>query len=804
MPNPSPEDNIHRSPFRGFMPFFWLALACLIGIILADLVPIPAWAWFVGMSVCIVALVLAWRLPTALVVTHQLRKWTRIEQRLPGVILLAVLFLGGWRYAATRPVITPEKAAYYNDRGTMQLVGRVVRPPDTRDNFTNLEVQVEELVLLSAGQQPYNPEDISGRVLIQVHPGSDWSYGMRLKVTGQLRTPPESADFSFRVFLARKGILSLMTHPRIDRVEFGYGNPLMAAIFNLQARAYTTLQALFPSPESDLLAGILLGRDQGLSPGLQEAFRRTGTTHIIAISGFNIAILAGLFSGVFTQLLGRKWGALTAIAAISVYAVFVGGDAAVTRAAIMGALGVMGGMFGRRQNGLNSLGLAVLGMALINPQLPWDIGFQLSAAATLGLVLYAQPLEEHFIQIAARKMPDEDARRLVGPLSEFFLFTLAAQVMTLPIMIYHFGGVSWITLIANPLILPPQALVMVLGGLALLTGMLLPGLGQVVALISLPFVRYTIRMVTWLAQLPGADLVLPEFHILWLAVFYGLLFLFTLFPREARQTALKKAASPQMGLLVLAGLVFFVWNRVLSAPDGLLHVTLLDGQGTVLVQTPSGQSILIGGGPSPAALNQVLGQMLPAGDRRLDVVIVGSPARDNLLGLTGAVKTHPIEMALWGVDPETNQTSISVYALLAGKGVPRPEMQAGQMLNAGDGLLIEVLWTGERGAVLWLTWEKFSALIPTGRVGEHWLVVPYPPDVLILPNGIAAEEVPLMQLNLWAPSVVLLPLQPADLPLTGEHPVLSLLDGYPVLNSQVHGWVRVSTDGNHLWVHAER
>ncbi len=86
---------------------------------------------------------------------------------------------------------------------------------------------------------------------------------------------------------------------------------------------------------------------------MEEAFQRTGTTHIIAISGFNIAILAGLFTGITTRLLGRKWGSIAALVGISSYTILVGADAAVVRAAIMGAAGVFGGMFGRRQNGLN-------------------------------------------------------------------------------------------------------------------------------------------------------------------------------------------------------------------------------------------------------------------------------------------------------------------------------------------------------------------------------------------------------------------------------------------------------------------
>jgi competence protein ComEC len=804
MPNPTGAEPKHRSPFKGFMPFLWLALAGLGGIVLADWTPIPGWAWGVGFALCVGALLLAWRLPPSLVLTHQLRKWTRFQQRLPGAVLAAAFCLGAWRYTAALPVVSPERAAYYNDRGTVELVGTVVKAPDVRDNFTNLEVQVEQLQLLSEGEQPASPEVVTGKVLVQVHPGGDWAYGYRLRLIGQLRTPPESADFSFQVYLARKGVESLMTNPQIDRVEFTRGNPIKALIFGLHTCAFETLQSLYPSPESDLLAGILLGRDQGLSPALQDAFRRTGTTHIIAISGFNIAILAGLFSGAFTRLLGRKWGALVAISAISAYTIFVGGDAAVTRAAIMGAMGVMGGMFGRRQNGLNSLGLAVLGMALINPNLPWDIGFQLSVAATLGLVLYAQPLEEHFVQLAARKLTEEDAHKLVGPVSEFFLFTLAAQVMTLPIMAYHFGGVSWITLVANPLILPPQSLVMVLGGLSLLAGLILPGLGQILALISLPFVRYTIRMVTWLARLPGGDLVLPDFHPLWLVVFFGLLFLLTLFPSEQRRTIARKIISPQVGVLVLAGLVMFAWNHVLSAPDSLLHVTLLDGEGTVLIQSPKGGSVLIGGGPSPAALNQALGQMLPAGHRQVDAVIVGSTAKEDLLGLTGAIKNTPIQLALWGVDPEVNQTCRTVYATLKEKGTPIHTLQGGQSLALEEDLHIDVLWAGNRSAVLWLTWGNFSAVIPTGKVEAHWMDVPLPPHVVFLPDGIAPEDLHLEVISQWAPMVIVLPLGATDLPLVGEHPTLEFLQAYPVVSNVEHGWVRVTTDGEQAWVLVEK
>jgi len=452
---------------------------------------------------------------------------------------------------------------------------------------------------------------------------------------------------------------------------------------------------------------------------------------------------------------------------------------------------------------LNSLGLAALLMMLVDPNIPWDVGFQLSIAATLGLVLYAQPLEEHFMRIAERKLPEKQAEKLVGPVSEFLLFTIAAQVMTLPLMIYHFNGVSWLALIANPLILPVQSLVMILGGLAMLAGMILPGLGDILAVIALPFVRYTIRMVNWLAHWRGGDLVFLDFNILWLLLIYALLFGLTLFPKEQWKKVREKVLTPTTGLIILAGLVIFTWNRVLTRPDGKLHLTLLDAEGTVLIQPPDGSAVLIGGGTSPSSLNQSLSGLLPAGKKSLDVVIVGSAARDDLNALLGTLTVYPPEMAIWGVDPEASQTTAGVYSILVEKDVPIQALVAGGCLELGQGVRLQTIWVGDRGAVTWLEWDAFSALLPIGKVEDHWLRVPEAPDVLLLPDSVSADEIPLWKVSLWAPSLILLPLEESDLPLLGEHALMTLLEGYPVVSTVDYGWVRISSDGEFIWVNGE-
>jgi len=800
MQTPSQQKNKHFSPFSGFLPFFWLALACLGGILLAYLIKIPNWLWILGVSASLILLVITLALPKKLSFTHLLRKYLRSDQRLPGLVLSAIFFFGGWRYTVTRPVITPEHVAFYNGRGTVQLIGTMIKPPDPRDSHTNLVIAVDSLRMLNEDLAEVASNQMSGQVLIQIKSWQEFEYGDQLLITGQLETPFESADFSYQDYLANKDIFSLMPYAKVEKITSGQGKPIRAFLYELQSKSLDTLHDLFHSPESDLLAGILLGRDQGLSHELQEAFRKTGTSHIIAISGFNIAILAGLFSGVFTRLLGRRWGALTAVVGIIGYSLLVGGEAAVVRAAIMGGLGVLGGMFGRRQNGLNSLGLAVMPMLLINPNLLWDIGFQLSASATLGLILYAQPLEERFIKTARNWMTEERAQKLVGPASEFLLFTFAAQVMTLPIIAYHFGGISWLAMIANPLILPPQSLVLILGGFSLLTGMILPGLSKIIAILAAPFVRYTIHMVSWLAHLPGGDITLPKFHFLWLAIFYVVLFIVTLLPREQRKSILMKAFSFEAGILLLVGGVFFMWNRVLTISDDQLHLTFLDDEGTYLIQSPAGNTVLVGGGESPTHLKQVLGQFLPAGDNKLSAVIVGSAARDDLNGLTDGILHTPVEIILWGGDPEVNQTSVAVYTSFSNRSVPISAMEPGQLLYLGEGGILRVLWVGERGAVLWLEWHNFTALLPTGKVADHWLSTPWSPQVILLPDDLKAETLPQPILKDWAPCVLLLPLKETDLPLQGEHELLSILEDYPIVNTLEYEWVRISTDGKNMWI----
>ena len=384
---------------------------------------------------------------------------------------------------------------------------------------------------------------------------------------------------------------------------------------------------------------------------MEKAFQDTGTSHIIAISGFNITIVVGLFMALFGRLLGRRWGTLAAAIGIVLYTLLVGADAAVVRAAIMGGLALGARQLGRRQHGLNSLALAAAAMALFNPYILWDVGFQLSFAATLGLVWYADPLQCRTIVALSRLLPENVVKRITAPLAEYLLFTIAAQITTLPLIVYHFHQIPLMTLPANLAILPAQPPIMVVGGLSLLLGKLADPLGQITAYLVYPFVAYTIRVVGWFALIPGTVWLTGQLSLGILLVYYVLLVWLTL-----RWDAVKgklPAMKPVFAIAVLGFSAVFVWQAALHRPDGRLHVMVMDvgmGEG-VLLQSPTGRYVLINGGESTSQLSYSLGRWLPLFHRQLDYLVVASSQEEQVAALPGVVPRFSPESVLWAGTP---------------------------------------------------------------------------------------------------------------------------------------------------------
>jgi competence protein ComEC len=759
------------------LPLLWLCTSFLAGIVLASQVALPLWIWLL----------------LAVVVTGALFLLRRQPNWLLRFLFAAIciLLLGSARFQASQQVIGPDDLAYSNDTGNVvEVRGVLEKPVLQKDGYVELLVRAEEITFPNGTSQ-----QITGLLLARTESGANLNYGDRLLLSGELTTPAVYEDFSYRDYLARKNVYTLIPFAAVEKLESGKGNPIWATLYALRQHGVETLYRIYPAREASLLAGILLGDESGISQSVQTAFNNTGTRHIIAISGFNISIIAGLFLALFGKLLGARRGAWAAGIGIGIYTLLVGADAAVVRAAIMGILALVALQTGRQSFALNALAFSAAMMALVNPLVIWDVGFQLSFAATLGIILYAEPFRTRVDQWLLNHMHADWVKRLSRPINDYLLLTIAATVTTLPILLFYFHRLSLFSFPANILILPVQPALMVLGGISVLAGMILLPLGQLIAFLGWLPVAYTIRIVEILASLPGAAQSLASFPLSVVFIYFAILAVVSIPGIWKRIKTIR--IQPLIPLVILATITVWVWNSALASPDGKLRLTLLNVPGeALLIQTPGGRTILINSGESSNELLASLSREIPFG-QDLDWFILAG-RRDNQIGGIGGAfdRLSPAAHGYAISDPELGEQFGDET------GLPS-QLLPGDRLDLGNGASLEVISLGIRGAVLELSWQNFQALLPLGLDFEQMEELNFGAavgqvDLLLLADG----GYPPLNPPEWIAN-----LSPATawVATDADNKVpLAIESQIPIYSTRQNGWIQAITDGKNMWLEVER
>ncbi len=486
------------------LPLLWVSLAFLSGIVLNRFLRTPLALWLIIALIPIIA---------ALILRRRIARLASLNVWLIAAVCVAVL-LGAMRYQQTIRKITPADVSWYNDRKYDVLVtGSLTDPADYRDAYTNLRLNVKQI---DNGNKLFN---VSGLLLAHAPINQIYEYRDEIRLRGQLQTPPQDEDFSYQDYLARQGILSYMPTSEATLLPGNDGNPISRAIYAFKDKAVDHIYRLFPDPEASVLASMLLGVNGGLSAPIQQAFRDTGTAYVIAVSGFKISILAGVFVTLFSRIFGARRGWIFAVLGIALYTFLVGANDAAVRAALMVTLALFAEQIGRRTQGLNTLAFVAALMALWNPLVLWDAGFQISFFATLGLILYMEPLQRTTENLLTHYFPEWNAQQAIKYVLYYFLLTLAVQLTTIPIMAYQFKQIPLIALVASPSITPAQPAVMILGGLAVVLSLIWISLGQFIAWIAWPLTAYTIRMVELFERVPHGTIPLGNLSLAFVILF---------------------------------------------------------------------------------------------------------------------------------------------------------------------------------------------------------------------------------------------------------------------------------------------
>lgn len=406
----------------------------------------------------------------------------------------------------------------------LDFVGQIVEEPDIRENNQKLTVEIKD---------PTSPRlrGASIKVLITTDFSNDFEYGEWIKWQGKLEKPENfitdtGKEFDYINYLKKDGIMYLSGYPEISQQEgsnLDKGNFVKGALISVKQKFLEKINFAISEPESLLMAGLILGERAAFTTEQRQEFIDTGTIHIVALSGYNITIVAEWIMKLFA-FLPLISSIAVGIVAIFLFILMTGGASTAVRAGIMATLALVARATGRNYDVGRALVLAGVVMILFNPMiLRYDVSFQLSFIATVAVIFLAPKFEKYFLWVT----PKFGLRDIVS-------VTVSAYIFVLPFILYKMGNLSLVALPANILVLPFIPFTMFLGFLTGFVGLFSYFLSVPIGYLSYLLLYFELGVIHLFSSFPFASFTIPNFPLVLTLAIYAY-FVYKLFGKNIKK-----------------------------------------------------------------------------------------------------------------------------------------------------------------------------------------------------------------------------------------------------------------------------
>ena len=431
---------------------------------------------------------------------------------LTSVFILAFSF-GIFRFHS---VDVPAPSVFKSQVGQkVNFSGEIIDEPSLKENNQQLTV-----LITSRGW--------TSKILLSANLGEYYKYGDEISFIGTLKKPENfvtdtGKEFDYVNYLRKDGILYVMSYPKIEIMSRGNGNVIKSALFFVKEKFLEKVNFAISAPENLLMGGLILGEKSSFDQSMRQNFVDTGTIHIVALSGYNVTIVAEWVMKLFS-FLPNNLGFSAGILAILLFVLMTGGSSTAVRAGIMATLALVARATGRNYDVARALVLAGVFMILLNPfLLAFDVSFQLSFVATVAVIFLAPRIEKYFLWV-----PD------FFKLRDIVSVTCAAYVFVFPFILYKMGNFSLVALPANILILPFIPFTMMLGFLTGFVGLIWYVFAVPFGFISYLLLYYELGVISFFSKLPFAAFSFPNFPLSLTIVIYAY-FIYRLFGRSIKE-----------------------------------------------------------------------------------------------------------------------------------------------------------------------------------------------------------------------------------------------------------------------------
>lgn len=514
----------------------------------------------------------------------------------------------------------------------LTILGTVVSEPDIRPTKTFLTVAVDSLVYR------YRRISSTGRIRLRIgEPTNRFNYRDRIRFTGYLNRPYAGRNpgaFDYRRFLMIRdiyGLVNLYNDESIELVQSGALEPFVRNLV-VPIREYIVdiYERYLPAREAAVMKGFLIGDVRYIPPSVYQRFKDTGTLHVLAASGANVAyVVLTVFFLLRPFGLRKNHKRLLALVAIVIFSFLAYNQPSVVRAAVMGVTLLVGRLLYRDITPLNIISFSALLILAFRPLYLYDLGFQLSYAAAFGLILFVPEISQHLPR------PGGWLRKGVRGVLLLFSCTVVAQIAVTPILLYYFHKVPLVTFLSNLVIVPLVGIATGVGiVIVFISG--LPGVVELTGSVLALTVKGILALIDYFYQLPILKLRSGAPPLALIAAYYAaLLLVLTLWTR-------RRAALSFLLILVVA-LNVSVWREVAAGEQEDFRITFLDtwNTNTTFIREASGRCTLINGGGLYRSFDRGESVVLPflfsQGVRKLNRVIAADTTVENLESLVSVL-----------------------------------------------------------------------------------------------------------------------------------------------------------------------